>query len=354
MGSLRVVKGKRISAIVHPPAKHLQLSSVGRGVLSIGKAQNGSVVLENITNLQEAETSVERADLSFVLIEFQADLLTEADDRVPALNEMLFVVMDEIAIVHVAGIIANMKLLLDEVIQAAQGRQRTDLGDLGAESEPHIPELGDEILDEIAKTLIEDGLVQDFIHQLVRDAVKEPVDVKYKDVAFGAMLDPVFPEMHNDPIPGEGNALILERSAVVMDEGAGEEGNQAVIAGAALNHALADVDGANVPLLAPFKDVERIETSASKGSVLQAQISDADIEHRICPIELGGFLPSNALAALLVGTIEMRECEHLIEGTEFVSLGFLCLALGSASFVARFMSLRAGHCKTGTSGTVIL
>ena len=147
---------------------------------------------------------------------------------------------DQIAVVVVPGVVADAHAVLDFVVQLSCGKEGEDLTDLTAEPQSDRPEHVNEVPQQGQEPRVRDLRRELLFHQPVVDVVEEVPEVKEENIALHAVGAEMGLKVMLKPPHGEVVAFVGQAGAVVVDQGAPDDGYQAIVAQAALHNPLSD------------------------------------------------------------------------------------------------------------------
>ena len=144
------------------PSQCFQFSALPGNVFPADSPHDAASFGQRKFLLQPGEAAPKWDDLRFCFIHFHAKRCRFLSNHFQAGEQMLFVVMDDIAIIHVSPVAFTMHPLFDFVVKLIWNGQRQILTDLATQPQTDQPKHSDQMQNQAFQTLNCDVALQDF------------------------------------------------------------------------------------------------------------------------------------------------------------------------------------------------
>lgn len=188
--------------------------------------------------------------------------------------KILLVRVNQIAVVHIAGVVFNAKLLLDVVVELVCSQKCKNLRNLTSEAKANIAlEAIDKILYQLDKTLVRVFLTDDLLYIFMGSVVKVFAEVHDENITIAAMLPIISVKMLGETINGKCISFTLHTCTVIVDEFPRKHGYQRIVAQASLYDALSEGHTLNVANLATLKYIKLEEPFRAWNFLLRRSVN---------------------------------------------------------------------------------
>ena len=169
---------------------------------------------------------------------------------------MLFVVVDNISIIHVASIKPAVHPFFDPVVEPIRNGQRQILADLATQPQANRPKHSNKMQNQAFQPVVCNVAIQNFCDSIVADTVKKFMEIIDQDVSIPTKFAVKLVQMCLQASECIVDAFSLLAGRVIRNQSRPKNGSEQVVAEATLHHALRDMHRADVTVFATLENVK--------------------------------------------------------------------------------------------------
>lgn len=211
---------------------------------------------------EKYDATGERANFRLAQVERDTELGAYLFDSFEATLQVVNILVNQIAVVHVAAVALNAKLFLDNMVELVRQHEGRILRDLTAETVPDRAEVLEEVIRELSGLRVVNTTGELVLDGPVLRRAEVVLEVKDENTAFKTVLAEMPLQVAVETVHCEVDALALDARGVIIDKRRLKNFCNDLIAEISLNGALSDMNAANMPPFSTVVNVELIEASA--------------------------------------------------------------------------------------------
>lgn len=215
--------------------------------------------------------------------------------------QVVNILVDQIAVVHIPAVALDPKLLLDNVIELVRQHKRGVLRDLTAKAVADRAEVVEERVGQPACPFVVHAPGQFPLNGPVLSRAEVVLEVEHENTARETVPPKVPLQVAIQAIHGEVDPFSLHARSIVVDKSGLEERGHDLVAERALHDALADVDAADMPPFAAVVELKLIKAAALIVPGEQGLAGLGRIRDNAHTVALGRAFPADILTANVAG-----------------------------------------------------
>lgn len=211
---------------------------------------------------EKYDATGERANFRLAQVERDTELGAYLFDSFEATLQVVNILVNQIAVVHVAAVALNAKLFLDNMVELVRQHEGRILRDLTAETVPDRAKVLEEVIRELSGLRVVNTTGELVLDGPVLRRAEVVLEVKDENTALETVLAEVPLQVAVEPVHCEVDAFTFNARGVIIDKRRLKNFCNDLIAEISLNGALSDMNAANMPPFSTVVNVELIEASA--------------------------------------------------------------------------------------------
>ena len=204
----------------------------------------------------------ERANFRLAQVERDTELSAYLFDSLEATLQVVNILVNQIAVVHIPAVALNAKLFLDNMVELVRQHERRVLRDLTAETVPDRAEVLEEVIRELSGLRVVNTTGELVLDGPVLRRAKVILEVEDENTAFETVLAEMPLQVAVKTVHREVDAFTFDARGVIVDKSWLKNLCDNLIAEISLNGALSDMNAANMPPFSAIVNVELIEATA--------------------------------------------------------------------------------------------
>lgn len=225
-------------------------------------AKDSASLRQDELRFEEYNAACDRADFGLAQVERDTQLGADLFDSLEAILQIVNILVNQIAVVHVAAVALNAKLFLDNMVELVRQHEGRILRDLTAETVPDRAEVLEEVIRELSGLRVVNTTGELVLDGPVLRRAEVVLEVKDENTALETVLAEVPLQVAVEPVHCEVDAFTFNARGVIIDKRRLKNFCNDLIAEISLNGALSDMNAANMPPFSTVVNVELIEASA--------------------------------------------------------------------------------------------
>lgn len=152
VGRANILKQELASLVPLAELKELSLHGAHRRAAHFTKDAAG--LREHELRFEKHDATGERANLRFAQVERDTELGAYLFDSFEAILQIVNILVNQIAVVHIAAVALNAKLFLDNMVELVRQHERRVLRDLTAKAVPDRTKVFKEVICELSRPFV--------------------------------------------------------------------------------------------------------------------------------------------------------------------------------------------------------
>lgn len=260
-------------------------------------AKDSASLRQDELRFEEYNAACDRADFGLAQVERDTQLGTDLFDSLEAILQIVNILVNQIAVVHIAAVALDLKLFFDNVVELVRKHEGRILRDLTAETVPDWAEVLEEVIRELSGLRVVNTTGELALDGPVLRRAKVILEVEDENTAFETMLAKVPLQVAVEPVHCEVDALAFNARGVIIDKCWLKNLCNDLIAEISLNGALGDMNAANMPPFSAIVNVKLVEASALICSSHQLRMGLCGVRDDVHSVALRRAFPVDILAA---------------------------------------------------------
>lgn len=261
--------------------------------------------------LQPGESAPKRDDLRFRFVHFNAKRRRFLPDHIQAGEQMFFVVVDDVAIIHISSVELTMHLLFDPVVESIRDGQRQILTNLATQPQADRSKHSDQMQDQVFQPFVRNVALQNFCNSIMADAVEKFMEIIDQDVPIPPKFAIKLVQMSFQASERVINAFSFLTGRVIRNQPRTKNGSEQVVAQTTLHHTLRNMYRADVPVFPALKNVKLDKSVTFPCATQQFALSYAHIDKCVLFVGLGRMFPPYAAPTFFIGGIQVSKSEYV-------------------------------------------
>ena len=246
---------------------------------------------------EKYDATGERANFRLVQVERDTELGAYLFDSFEATLQVVNILVNQIAVVHIAAVALNAKLFLDNMVELVRQHEGRILRDLTAETVPDRAEVLEEVIRELSGLRVVNTTGELVLDGPVLSRAEVVLEVKDENTALETVLAEVPLQVAVETVHREVNALALDACGVVVNKRGLKNLCDNLIAEISLNGALCDMDAADMAPFSAIVNVKLVEASALIRSSHQLRMGLCGVRDDVHSVALRRAFPVDIFAA---------------------------------------------------------
>lgn len=225
-------------------------------------AKDSAGLREHELRFEKYDATGERVNLRFAQVERDTELGAYLFDSFEAILQIVNILVNQIAVVHIAAVALNAKLFLDNMVELVRQHERRVLRDLTAKAVPDRAKVFKEVICELSRPFVMNAPGTLILNGPVLRRAEVILEVEDENTAFETMLAEMSLQVAVKTVHREVDAFTFDARGVVIDKSWLKNLCDNLVAEISLNGALGDMNAANMPPFSTVVNVELIEAAA--------------------------------------------------------------------------------------------
>lgn len=260
-------------------------------------AKDSASLRQDELRFEEYNAACDRADFGLAQVERDTQLGADLFDSLEAILQIVNILVNQIAVVHIAAVALDLKLFFDNVVELVRKHESRILRDLTAETVPDRAKVLEEVIRELSGLRVMNTTGELVLDGPVLRRAEVILEVEDENTAFEAMLAEMPLQMAVETVHCEVDAFTFDARGVIVDKSWLKNLCDNLIAEISLNGALCDMDAANMSPFSAIVDVKLVEASALIRSSHQLRMGLCGVRDDVHSVALRRAFPVDIFAA---------------------------------------------------------
>ena len=260
------------------PGQLFQFSALPGDVFSADPPHDAAGFCEAEFLFQPGEAAPKWNDLRFCFVHLHAKRRRFPPDHIQTSKQILFIVVDDVTIVHVAPVKLTAHPLFNFVVKPVRDGQRQILTDLATQPQTNRPKHPNQMQNQEFQPFIRNIALQNFCDSIMADTVEKFVEIVDQDVSIPSKFAVKLVQMRFQSLECVVNAFSFLTGRVIRNQPRTKNRSEQVVAEATLHHALRDMHRANVSVFSTLKNVKLNKSIAFPCAVQQFTLGHAHVD----------------------------------------------------------------------------
>ena len=260
-------------------------------------AKDSASLRQDELRFEEYNAACDRADFGLAQVERDTQLGTDLFDSLEAILQIVNILVNQIAVVHIAAVALDLKLFFDNVVELVRKHEGRILRDLTAETVPDRAEVLEEVIRELSGLRVVNTTSELVLDGPVLRRAEVVLEVEDENTAFKTVLAEMPLQVAVETVHCEVNALALDACGIVINKRRLKNLCDNLVAEISLNGALCDMDAANMTPFSAIVNVKLVEASALICSSHQLRMGLCGVRDDVHSVALRRAFPVDIFAA---------------------------------------------------------
>lgn len=225
-------------------------------------AKDSTGLRQDELRFEEYNAACDRADFGLAQVERDTQLGAGLFDSLEAILQIVNILVNQIAVVHIAAVALDSKRFFDNVVELVRKHEGRILRDLTAETVPDPAEVLEEVIRELSGLRVVNTTSELVLDGPVLRRAEVVLEVKDENPAFKAMPAKMPLQVAIKTVHRKVDALTFDACGVVINKSWLKYFRNNLIAEISLNGALCDMDAANMAPLSAIINVKLVKAAA--------------------------------------------------------------------------------------------
>lgn len=260
-------------------------------------AKDSAGLRQDELRFEEYNAACDRADFGLAQVERDTQLGADLFDSLEAILQIVNILVNQIAVVHIAAVALDLKLFFDNVVELVRKHEGRILRDLTAETIPDRAEVLEEVIRELSGLRVVNTTGELVLDGPVLRRAEVVLEVEDENTAFETVLAEMPLQMAIETVHCEVNALALDACGIVINKRRLKNLCDNLVAEISLNGALCNMDAADMAPFSTIVNVKLVKASAFIRSSHQLGMGPRGIRDDVHSVALRRAFPVDILAA---------------------------------------------------------
>lgn len=260
-------------------------------------AKDSAGLRQDELRFEEYNAACDRADFGLAQVERDTQLGADLFDSLEAILQIVNILVNQIAVVHIAAVALDLKLFFDNVVELVRKHEGRILRDLTVETIPNRAEVLEEVIRELSGLRVVNTTGELVFDGPVLRRAEVILEVEDENTAFETVLAKVPLQVAVEPVHCEVDAFTFDARGIVIDKSWLKNLCDNLVAEISLNGALRDMDAANMAPFSAIVNVKLVKASAFIRSSHQLGMGPRGIRDDVHSVALRRAFPVDILAA---------------------------------------------------------
>lgn len=225
-------------------------------------AKDSAGLRQDELRFEEYNAACDRADFGLAQVERDTQLGADLFDSLEAILQIVNILVNQIAVVHIAAVALDLKLFFDNVVELVRKHESRILRDLTAKTVPDRAKVLEEVIRELSGLRVVNTTGELVLDGPVLRRAEVILEVEDENTAFETVLAEMSLQVAVKTVHREVDAFTFDARGVIVDKSWLKNLCDNLIAEISLNGALSDMNAANMPPFSAIVNVELIEATA--------------------------------------------------------------------------------------------
>ena len=260
-------------------------------------AKDSAGLRQDELRFEEYNAACDRADFGLAQVERDTQLGADLFDSLEAILQLANILVNQIAVVHIAAVALDLKLFFDNVVELVRKHEGRILRDLTAETVPDRTEVLEEVIRELSGLRVVNTTGELVLDGPVLRRAEVVLEVEDENTAFETVLAEMSLQVAVETVHCEVNALALDACGIVINKRRLKNLCDNLVAEISLNGALCNMDAADMAPFSTIVNVKLVKASAFIRSSHQLGMGPRGIRDDVHSVALRRAFPVDILAA---------------------------------------------------------
>lgn len=260
-------------------------------------AKDSPSLRQDELRFEEYNAACDRADFGLAQVERDTQLGTDLFDSLEAILQIVNILVNQIAVVHIAAVALDLKLFFDNVVELVRKHEGRILRDLTAETVPDWAEVLEEVIRELSGLRVVNTTGELALDGPVLRRAKVILEVEDENTAFETVLAEMSLQVAVKTVHREVDAFTFDARGIVINKRRLKNLCDNLVAEISLNGALCDMDAADMTPFSAIVNVKLVKASAFIRSSHQLGMGPRGIRDDVHSVALRRAFPVDILAA---------------------------------------------------------
>ena len=260
-------------------------------------AKDSTGLRQDELRFEEYNAACDRADFGLAQVERDTQLGADLFDSLEAILQIVNILVNQIAIVHIAAVALDLKLFFDNVVELVRKHEGRILRDLTAETIPNRAEVLEEVIRELSGLRVVNTTGELVFDGPVLRRAEIILEVEDENTAFKTVLAEMSLQVAVKTVHREVDAFTFDARGVVIDKSWLKNLCDNMVAEISLNGALCNMDAADMAPFSTIVNVKLVKASAFIRSSHQLGMGPRGIRDDVHSVALRRAFPVDILAA---------------------------------------------------------
>lgn len=260
-------------------------------------AKDSAGLRQDELRFEEYNAACDRADFGLAQVERDTQLGAGLFDSLEAILQIVNILVNQIAIVHIPAVALNAKLFLDNMVELVRQHERRVLRDLTAKAVPDWAEVLKEVIRELSGLRVVNTTSKLVLDGPVLRRAEVILEVEDENTAFETVLAEMSLQVAVKTVHREVDAFTFDARGVVIDKSWLKNLCDNLVAEISLNGALCNMDAADMAPFSTIVNVKLVKASAFIRSRHQLGMGPRGIRDDVHSVALRRAFPVDILAA---------------------------------------------------------
>ncbi len=260
-------------------------------------AKDSAGLREHELRFEEYNAACDRADFGLAQVERDTQLGAGLFDSLEAILQVVNILVNQIAVVHIAAVALDLKLFFDNVVELVRKHEGRILRDLTAETIPDRAEVLEEVIRELSGLRVVNTTGELVLDGPVLRRAEVILEVEDENTAFETVLAEMSLQVAVKTVHCEVDAFTFDARGVVIDKSWLKNLCDNLVAEISLNGALCNMDAADMAPFSTIVNVKLVKASAFIRSSHQLGMGPRGIRDDVHSVALRRAFPVDILAA---------------------------------------------------------
>lgn len=260
-------------------------------------AKDSAGLRQDELRFEEYNAACDRADFGLAQVERDTQLGADLFDSLEAILQIVNILVNQIAVVHIAAVALDLKLFFDNVVELVRKHESRILRDLTAETVPDRAEVLEEVIRELSGLRVMNTTGELILDGPVLRRAEVILEVEDENTAFETVLAEMSLQMAVETVHCEVDAFTFDARGIIVDKSWLKNLCDNLIAEISLNGALRDMDAANMAPFPAIINVKLVKSSAFIRSSHQLGMGPCGIRDNVHAVALRRAFPVDIFAA---------------------------------------------------------
>lgn len=260
-------------------------------------AKDSAGLRQDELRFEEYNAACDRADFGLAQVERDTQLGADLFDSLEAILQIVNILVNQIAVVHIAAVALDLKLFFDNVVELVRKHEGRILRDLTAETIPDRAEVLEEVIRELSGLRVVNTTSKLVLDGPVLRRAEVVLEVEDENTAFETVLAEMSLQVAVETVHCEVNALALDACGIVINKRRLKNLCDNLVAEISLNGALCNMDAADMAPFSTIVNVKLVKASAFIRSSHQLGMGPRGIRDDVHSVALRRAFPVDILAA---------------------------------------------------------